>query len=25
VGRHFNIWLDDHKIMEHGNFVFNGA
>jgi aminopeptidase len=25
VGRHFNIWLDDEQIMDHGNFVFNGA
>jgi leucyl aminopeptidase (aminopeptidase T) len=25
VGRHFNIWLDDHQIMEHGYFTFDGA
>jgi aminopeptidase len=25
VGRHFNIWLDDQQIMQHGNFVFEGA
>jgi leucyl aminopeptidase (aminopeptidase T) len=25
VGRDFNIWLDDKQIMEHGQFLLNGA
>lgn len=25
VGTHFSIWLDERQIMEHGEFVFDGA